>query len=242
MKHLSFVYPFYRNSGMLAKQYEVWSSYPEDLKQLIDVVVVDDGSPEPAFDVPRPDGLPDLQMWRIQVDIPWNQHGARNLGAKMAEGPWLFLTDIDHILPVESLRALIGIKNKALAYTFHRLDIHTMKPHRRADGSLKPHPNTYAMTKELFWKIGGYDEDFKGYGTDSLFRHRMAAMSSVKHLREVPIYRVPREVIPDASTTTLGDRKDPAVRCNKKAVLAKKVAEGREDQIVTLDFPYERVL
>ena len=50
---LSFVYAYYRNSSMLQEQYRVWADYPVDLKSQVEVIVIDDGSPEPAIDVPR---------------------------------------------------------------------------------------------------------------------------------------------------------------------------------------------
>ncbi len=38
----------------------------------------------------------------------------------------------------------------------------------------KPHPNTWLLTTDLFYRIGGYDERFSGfYGTDGEFRNRV---------------------------------------------------------------------
>lgn len=227
---------------MLALQYHVWASYPSELKEHIEIVIVDDGSPtEPAADVPHPEGLPPIRIYRVLVDKPWNQHGARNLGAKEADGPWLFLTDMDHVLPDESLAKLIERKNKEIVYTFARVDAPDMTPTRRLDGSLKPHPNTFAMTRDLYWKIGGYDERFTGiYGTDSLFRTRAAQHARFKHLDDVSIIRYSREVIPDASTRTLLRKEG---RSNaKRNLLRQFMAEGTQDRIETLAFPWERVV
>jgi hypothetical protein len=108
MRRLSIVMPYYMNPGMLAHQYETWAAYPADLKERVDIVIVDDGSPvSPAADVPRPEGLPPLGIFRVLEDRPWHQHGARNLGAFVAKGPWLLLTDMDHVLPAESLARLL---------------------------------------------------------------------------------------------------------------------------------------
>src|SRR4051812_27854987 len=113
MNRLSFVMPYYDNPVMLAHQYSVWASYPERLKKRIEIVIVDDGSQsEPASNVLRIDNLPSLSIYRVLIDKPWNQHGARNLGAKLAEGPWLFLTDMDHVLPSESLEHLLERRNE----------------------------------------------------------------------------------------------------------------------------------
>ena len=104
----------------------------------------------------------------------------------------------------------------------------------------KPHPNTFAMSRLIWDRVGGYDEDFCGfYGTDSMFRSRLG------EIRMAPesafIVRYPREVIPDASTTTL-DRNASRRYAERAAVHAKKAREGRAGIPTTLNFPWERVL
>ncbi len=242
MRRLSFVIPYFDNPAMLGHQYDVWGSYPEGLKDRIEVVLVDDGSPtDPAANVPRPDGLPPLRIYRVLIDKPWNQHGARNLGATMADGPWLFLSDMDHVLPAESLERLMGHRNSGAVYMFRRVDAPNMTLTLRPNGKPKPHPNTFAMTKEMYWRIGGYDERFCGiYGTDSLFRRRAEAVAKFRHLDEAPIIRYPREVIPDASTRTLARKEGRGAA--KRLLLNRIENEGSADRIETLTFPWERVL
>lgn len=242
MNRISFVLPYYENQRMLALQYKIWTNYPLELKSRIEVVIVDDGSPhEPAAEVQRPDGLPPIAIYRVLIDKPWNQHGARNLGAKMASGPWLFLTDMDHILPAESLEKLLNIENIGRVFMFARLDAPDMTPTLGRDGKRKPHPNTFAMTKEIYWRIGGYDERFCGiYGTDGLFRDRALRHAHFQHLSNVPIIRVPREVISDASTRTL-PRKEG--RGDAKARVIEQIRKRHsEARILTLAFPWERVV
>jgi hypothetical protein len=65
-------------------------------------VLVDDGSPEPA--VVAADCFLNLTLVRVKENIPWNQHGVRNLGLKLAEGYWVIASDIDHLFPAEGLR------------------------------------------------------------------------------------------------------------------------------------------
>ncbi len=199
---LSLCLPFYRNSGMLAEQYRHWSAYPEAVKAQIEVVLVDDGSPEAAMEVPRPEGLPPLRIFRVLKDIPWHQHGARNLAAHHAQGEWLLLTDMDHVLPADSLVKLLARlqQSKNEVYRFKRLDAPKLRPTVDAQGRAKLHVNTFAIRKETFWQIGGYDEDCVGYGTDGYFRHRLEAVIPFTYLQDVPIVRYPREVIADAST------------------------------------------
>lgn len=240
---LSLIYPFYANPTMLREQYRIWAGYPEELKELIEVVIVDDGTPYPeaAVNVERPAGLPSLRIFRVLEDLPWHQHGARNLGAHAAAGGWLFLSDMDHVLPSPSLAALVPKLNYEVVYTFRRLDAPTFAPTTK-NGRAHPHPNTFAMTRCRYWEVGGYDEDCTGYGTDSFFRARLFADRQPVHLLDVPIVRYPRELVFDASTRTL-PRKDGRPighRQRLRALVAQKAREGRKP--TTLAFQWTRVL
>lgn len=244
MRALSLVMPYYCNPGMLAEQYRVWAVYPQDVKQRLEVVLVDDGSPDElrAVHVPRPEGLPALSIYRALEDKPWHQHGARNLGAYQARGPWLLLTDMDHVLPAASMRALLLLQHKARIYTLARYDAPDELPTIGRYGEHKPHPNTFVMTRDLFWHIGGYDEDYCGvYGTDGLFRQRAYLLAPVQHLSHVRILRYPRDVIKDASTTTLARKegRDPEA---KAKVREWKLQHGRENKVATLEFEWTRDL
>lgn len=259
---LSLVIPFYRNPRMLRRQLLVWrDEWSPEQKAEVEVILVDDGSPagEAAVEVLEEvwdgdmTGLPPLSLYRVLIDRPWNQHGCRNLGARAAAGPWLLMTDMDHVLSAstlgEVLRLLPDLGGREVV-TFGRVDAPPtltwradhwteFQRTRREDGSLKPHVNSYVVSRERYWALGGYDEDFVGYGTDAQFRRKLFGKGSVTHhLEHAPLIRVDRAVIPDASTTTLS-RTD---RCRVKAVLARKAAEGRADQTTVLNFPWERVL
>jgi len=242
---LSLVIPYYRNPGQLALQFREWQRWSTKAKAQIEVVIVDDGSPEPAVDVPRPDGLPELSIYRVLEDRPWHQHAARNLGAHVARAPWLLLTDMDHVLTAEAADALLKRLHRldaGTAYFLHRVESTTGEPTKNERGEPKPHPNSFVMTRDLFWRVGGYDEDFCGlYGTDGLFKARLFAIAKRGFLKKVPLVRYWRDVVPDASTTTL-PRKEGRKPGAREAVAARKAAEGRAGEIVTLNFPWERVL
>ena len=246
MSVLSFCLAFYRNQGMLAEQYRIWAALPDDLKAQIEIIIGDDASPEPAAAVPRPSGLPPLRIFRLQ-DVtrperpPWRQDAIRNRAVDLARGSWLFLTDMDHVLPENSLRQFLKRTDGVdVVYSFQRLDAPDLTPKRDSKGNLHPHPNTYAMTKARYWKLGGYDEEFCGiYGTDGWYRRMLLNSAPFVHLENIPIVRYSRDVIPDASTKSREDRDN----ARAPGVVNRRLAEKAEQNLkpVVLSIPWELV-
>jgi hypothetical protein len=215
---LTLVLPYYDNGGMLREQQRVWRAYPAKVKAVLHVIVVDDGSPQdPARPHLEATGLASYRLFRTLVDVRWNWLFCRNLGVDQATTEWVLLTDIDHVIPAETLRRLTrGSLDVRRAYRLSRVDAPHLTPY-------KPHPNTWVMTRTMFDRIGGYDERFSGYyGTDGEFRSRVERHATIELLPEVAI-RYPRELIADASTTTYGrkeshDREVRLVRRQRDAV------------------------
>lgn len=76
---ITIVMAYYENGGMLDRHIEEWKNYPDALKDQIKAVIVDDGSSkDSALPHVQDVGFP-IELYRINVDIPWNQNGARNL-------------------------------------------------------------------------------------------------------------------------------------------------------------------
>jgi glycosyltransferase involved in cell wall biosynthesis len=169
MVELTLVYPYYNNPRCLERQLELWTRSPKELNRRIEYLLVDDGSAEPA----RVEDQPPLNLTlvRIKEDKPWNQHAARNLGMKLAEGEWAVASDIDHLFPAEGLGRVLSMpKEPGSVYYFGR---------RREDGTPKhSHPNSFLVNRGTFWKVGGYDEDFCGhYGKGDIFLRLLFARS-----------------------------------------------------------------
>lgn len=263
---LSLVMPYYKNPRMLSWHLRTWRyDWSEMIKEQVEVVIVDDGSPtETASEIlellvtkaTTLVSLPKINLYRVLEDRPWHQHGARNLGAHVATSPWLLMTDMDHMVPastmIEVLRLLPEL-NKNTVLTFGRVDAPltlTWKTDhwtefqrtRNVDGALKPHVNSFVVSRERYWKLGGYDEDLCGiYGTDGHWRGRLFGAHTVeRHLKHAPLIRVDREVIPDASTRDV-ERKTPGRGKAKQRVHLKKLRGGRAGKITSLNFPWERV-
>lgn len=232
MTDLSLIFPFYRNPTMLAHQYATWAAYPDGLKARIEIILVDDGSPEPAIDVERPEGLPRLRIYRHLEDRPWCQHAARNRGAWEAEGEWLFVSDIDHVLPADSLRRILDAPRPM---KFRRLDAPDFEP-KMKNGQEHPHPNTFLVTRAQYRQERGYDEALNGiYGTDGEFVRRLGPLP----VSDIAIIRYAREVIADASTSTL-DRDGYRDKARQRDIWKRKAEAGEPPDILTV--PCERVL
>lgn len=239
MRAFTLVMAYYMNRQMLIEHVRLWNELPLDVASNLHIIVADDGSPEAASAVnalcslARP-AVRSFQLWKMLVDIPWNQDACRNLGVRYARTEWVLLTDMDHIVPVETWRRLMnGPLDKRTVYRFGRVSAPAMEPY-------KAHPNSWALTCRTYWKCGGYDERLAGnYGTDGDFLVRVKGRRNIVDLPDVLI-RVPRDVIPDASTRTL-QRKQPADKENIRRLLSERASDPNW-QPLHFSFPHERVL
>lgn len=238
MRALTLILPYYLNGGMLEEHQRAWASFAPELRSCLHVIVVDDGSPtDPASAHVRPvDGLGSFRLFRCTVDVRWNWLFCRNLGVSKATTDWVLLTDIDHLLLEETLRYLVESDDldPACVYRTSRVDAPDLTPY-------KPHPNTWVMTRQMFDRIGGYDERFSGfYGSDAEFRERVHASSKAVVMLSQALVRYPREVIPDASTTTYG-RKEPQDKSGVRRIREERNKLGRWEPL-RVTFPYESVI
>lgn len=240
---LSIVLPYYDNARMLSVQYANWRTWPCKYRNALKVIVVDDGSPNsPAANVPRPYGLPQIEIYRVLEDRPWWQNGARNIGAHEAPEGWLLLTDMDHVLEAEAAAMLFKRLPKldpGTAYMLDRVEADTGLPTLGRDGNPKPHPNSFVVTRDMFWRAGGYDERTAGnYGTDRIWRDRLYAFANRGHL-DIAMTRYWRELVPDASTTSLPRKegRDPEARKRMLAAIA-----AAPDDRLALSQKWERVV
>ena len=235
---VTLIIPYYRQPRMLRLQLDVAAEYPDNYR----VIVVDDGSPEPAIDVFRDSDR--AALYRIKTDIPWNRGGARNLGVTVSETDWVIHVDTDHVLPAGAAKRLLDIDvDPKCWYRFPRFRVGKADETRRKDvisdecefGEIKPHIDSYLVTKDLYWKAGGYNEDYSGcLGGGSPFLEQLGLAGSVKLIsRSVPLHVYTRQVIPDASISTLS--RDTSEYARRKARI------GRVKGSNPLRFEWERV-
>lgn len=204
--------PFYRQVGILELQIREWNKYPPAIK----VILVDDCSPEPAEPVVREfasdELLTRLELLRVDVDKPWNRSMCRNLSSQLAQSDWVLHVDTDHIFPAEHAPALLDLEvSRKLWYRFRRFRVGKADETRRKDkidpnceiGEIKPHIDSYLCTRDLYWSVGGYDEDYSGMlGGGSPFLAQLSEAAQMEIL-DVPLLVYTRSVVADSSVMTL---------------------------------------
>jgi hypothetical protein len=135
-----------------------YNNYSKNLLDIIQFVVVDDGSPL-IFKVPKYDL--NITWLRITDNIPWNQGGARNLGVTYAKSDKVLIADLDHKFPEHTLEKMTKMRNLGNKfYKIWKYDIHSELYGR-------PHPNTFLISRGRFLRLYGYDEEYSGgYGAE----------------------------------------------------------------------------
>lgn len=174
---------YYCEPNALKFHINSWLSWPSTLRSVISFVILDDGSPYPAcsaaeviesMNIKKSDIRFDLQVHRINEDISWNIGGARNLLMTIAPTEYVIFLDTDTFVSDTLASSL------ALLVSDHCGDMYWMMllfPRVWAHDTTKkitPHPAVTLVSKTLYWRIGGCDEDFVGhYGnTDPHFKWR----------------------------------------------------------------------
>jgi hypothetical protein len=227
-KPVTLIYPYYENAKFLRTQLSWWRTFPEHLRKHLNAIIVDDGSPEPAENVLKHAEHPfPIRLFRIQQDVRWNWLAARNIGFRHASEGWCLVTDMDHVVPESTATAVLyGYHDPSVIYGFSRREYTGV--------TVAPHPNSWLMTREMFWRVGGYDERLSGfYGTDGSWRRRMAAVAPIYILSD----RLIRHEYQQDSSTTAYRRKQPEDAAVKKLIAS--FPKGSKPK--TLSFPYDEV-
>jgi len=168
----------------------------------VEFILVDDGSNPPLSH--ENCGLRNLKILYTNDKRPWTQGLARNMGAKEAKGEFLFFTDIDHIITKEAIDAVLSFDKDKMVFRrlFGILDVHGniisdrqkmiefgLNPVRRHGGL---HGNTYAIRKEIFWRIGGYDRRYCNDDSPDGGFHRGGKTMSEERQFNIKWYRLER--------------------------------------------------
>lgn len=219
---ITLVMAYFENGQMLKRHLHEWRDWSDEAAADIKVIIVDDGSANDPAELrlrQKPDLVARLNIECYRVlgkKIPWNQHGARNLGMMKAPDGWCLMTDMDHLLTAQEAGAMVSMElAEGNYYVPSRINSDGQPKHR--------HPNSFILTRESFWQSGGYDEDFCGwYGSDSVFRRILDVGAHRVEADHPQLVLFGRDVIPDASTRVFGRKDTPYHSPNNPILRAKR--------------------
>jgi len=211
---ISFVYPVYNSQEMLKIHLREWHSYDLSVKKCIKFILIDDCSAVPVS-IPK-DVEINIEVYRVDKDIPWNVTGARNLGFHVADTEYVFTSDMDALFPKDSAKKLVEFNeaDSKTMYWFPRVD-------RKMQWEKNRHLFTVFMAKKLFWDVGGMDEDFAGqWGYEDLDFLRRYRLDRTLKEGLIQAHVIDYKFAGDASVTSLsrdvtnkilGARKDKGI-------------------------------
>lgn len=169
-KKLTIYFPYYNQPDCLKKQLNNFLKFDSNILKYLNIIIVDDGSfQHPALPIIQSFNIYkkiNIQLIKINIDIPWNQPEANNVAFRECKTKYMIRTDIDHYFDEVNIVKILNypFKNKYY-YSFNRKN--------EQFNSLNSPPNIYIMKKTDYFKIGGYNEYFSGnYGDDIEFLPR----------------------------------------------------------------------
>ena len=189
---LSIVIPVLDSHKIVRRQIRYFKRLhlPDD----IEIIFIDDGSAQPLRDCVYWQGLKNCYVYPSGDKRPWSIACARNLGIKIAQGTYIFNTDIDHVLTKEAIMA--GYQFTGDKMFFHRaygiidrrgrirqdfpcLFSYGLSKERYRKHGLKRHRHTgtHVIRKKIVEELDGYPTRCCDYGThptreDRLFYQR----------------------------------------------------------------------
>ncbi|SMH41567.1 glycosyltransferase family 2 protein [Azospirillum agricola] len=191
-KLLSVIYPYYRKRDVLLRSLEHLRRQRLDgcRSDQIEVIVVDDGSPDDGI----ASVLPEEVVYLYQRKNGFGAARARNTGAKLANGRYLVFLDPDILVEPgytdAVLRGFCTHGDRMVqcgyvdSYYFEgspdpRLQYGVWEaPNRPTDRFYQVISGNMAVSQELFMEVGGFDEDLV-YGEleDTLFGYQVGLRS-----------------------------------------------------------------
>jgi len=179
---LDIIYTYYNGNDLLDDYLYHWNNNFNNTTHDINFVIVDDHSTKKAIDVVNRTNINcNLQIYYIEDNIIWNEEGAKNLGVKQTNADIVLLLDWDCVIYEKLVQEILSWDfSDKLYYQFYIIqDSHASKQSNTPikydfiKDKIKFHRHYAAvcMSRGLFNKCGGYDEDFCGnYGySDMIF-------------------------------------------------------------------------
>ena len=170
---LSIIVPVYNSHRVVSRHIKHFNkmNLPDD----IEIIFMDDGSDPPLKDHIGKILCKNFYIYPTGDTRPWTQPCAKNMGVKISQGDYIFITDVDHILPKETIMEAYKFRGDKMEFkrSFGILskngDIYTdidsllkygltPRRYRHKRNSTYRHTNTFVMRKKIFEEIGGYKE------------------------------------------------------------------------------------
>jgi glycosyltransferase involved in cell wall biosynthesis len=162
------------------ESYEVAEQQIRWLSQIIpetwELIFVDDGS-NPPIKIPSVTPKNTIIL-RTNNYKPWTQDIARNKAARRAQGKYLLMMDIDHILTPETIRVIEKYDGKMCHFERQCGRFVDGKPQPVLHKANPVPPNIYLILRSVFLHLGGYDEslcDGHYRATDRVFLNKFYA-------------------------------------------------------------------
>lgn len=247
---VSLIHPFYNDEKRMALHYDIWEKWSERVCKNVNITLIDDGSPTPLV-IPEDKKALFIQkgvkitVYRILKDLKWNTPGALNLGVLMAPNPWVLFMDSDCFFDSENWEKILDYSPD-----IHRI---TKFPRKRYGDSAKEDirttrylPCAMLMHRNVFTKIGGFDEDFtgensKGYGFfDNEFDGRAIKLEAYSTKYCVATHIVAGEWMPSCYKGSIVQRSHHHQNTNKHLMYKKENGEVPQNRKI-LNFPWQQV-
>jgi len=197
------------NGQMFLEQQKRWLSFPKETLRKLHFIIIDDGSPEkPAVDfLLNHKNRLQIDIYRIDIDILWNLEGALNLGALFCVNEWMFMSDMDHFLPLESINKIFSLKASRFDFfMFKRLKARKNWTEISELELRNPHKGTFLLNWHLYWEVGGRNEDLCGfYSVGWAFRNKLRKYGRQKQINAFVV---------GYSSDEISDSASPAPRPN----------------------------
>jgi len=168
MMQVSIIIPVLNSHEVVRRHILHWErmNLPDD----VEIIIMDDGSDPPLeFDTSV------AVFYQTNEKRPWTSSAARNRGAQIAKGRNLIMIDVDYILTEKLIMEVreftgqrmqfireFGVLDEDGRFTQEKealLDYGLLPSRYEQRGPrLPPHPNSYAMNRDVFFAIGGYNE------------------------------------------------------------------------------------
>lgn len=157
--------------------------------EVVELIFVDDGSNPPlkTLEIAK---LPNLTIIETNDTRPWTWALARNAGARVAQGEYLLMADLDYIIPKDAIESALELKEDRMNFRrefgvidsegnttqdIEVLRLYGLTEKRIEDRGVRvsAHTNEFVIRKSVFFDLGCYREDLvrKAYpqGEDRCF-------------------------------------------------------------------------